>query len=682
MVLFSRTILFLATNQYQNRGCMSDLKAIEEGALLWKPSDEQIQNANLTRFRMWINKKIGTDFQDYHQLWEWSVTEIESFWELIAEYYDVTFHTPYKQVLMERSMPGAVWFEGATLNFAEYIFTQKQEDSPAILFKRESQDLEHISWDKLEAEVQKTAAAFRALGVQKGDRIAAYLPNIPEAIIGCLAAASMGAIWSSCSPDFGSDSVIERFSQIDPVLLLSVDGYSYGGKSYNRMDRLAEIQHALPSLKQTILLPYLNSNPDIDSLPQRNTTKFWKDAITETSEPLRFEPVSFDHPLWVLYSSGTTGLPKPITHGHGGMLLEKLKYMDLHADVSPGDRFFWFTTTGWMMWNVVLGSLLRGATAVLYDGSPAWPDLNALWKLAEQTKMTTFGTSATYLMNCKKMGLRPSKNFDLLDLRSVGSTGSPLPPEGFNWVYDNVGKHILLNSTSGGTDICSSFVGGNTTLPVHAGEIQCRTLGTKVESFDEQGQSLIDEVGEMVITEPLPHMPVYFWGDEDGSRYRESYFEMYPGVWRHGDWIKITHRSSCVIYGRSDATLNRMGVRIGTSEIYRAVEPIQGIKDSLIISMEKKNGDWYMPLFVLLEEGKEVTEDLKSEIKKAISAKISPRFIPDEVLKAPDIPYTLSGKKMEKPIKRIMEGIPTEKAVSKDSMRNPEVLSFFEQLIN
>lgn len=650
---------------------------VEEGTILWQPTQKQIEQANLTRFMHWLAETKELHFDSYDDLYIWSVTETETFWEIITEYFKVRFSTPYENVLKSDEMPGAEWFPGGELNFTEYVFGM-QNKAPALLFQSEIQRLTEISWDTLRAKTQALSGWLKENGVKKGDRVAAYIPNIPEAFTGALASASIGAIWSACSPDFGTESVYERFSQIEPKVLITVDGYRYGGKKHDRVHRVTELLKKLPTVEKVILIPYLNRDVRPYSLITDKKVVLWNDVISKEYPELEFEPVSFSHPLWVLYSSGTTGLPKSIVHSHGGILLEHLKYMEFHADVRKGDRFFWYSTTGWMMWNVVLSALLRGATALVYDGSPGYPDMNVLWRFAQDTRMTCFGTSATYIVNCMKEGLTPAKDFDLSDLRSVGSTGSPLPPEGFQWVYEHVGNDIMLNSTSGGTDICSSFVGGSPILPVYAGEIQCRILGSAVESFNEAGEPLIDEVGEMVITKPLPSMPVFFWGDTGHKRYTESYFEMYSGVWRHGDWLKITKRGTCVIYGRSDATLNKMGVRIGTSEIYRAVESCPGIKNSLIVSLELRNGDWYMPLFVQLKKRSRLNEELITKIRTNIRERISPRFLPDEIVEIKEIPYTLSGKKMEKPVKKILEGKSPEKAASRDSMKNPEILQFFE----
>ncbi|MCH8567940.1 MAG: acetoacetate--CoA ligase [Balneolales bacterium] len=657
-------------------------KHIQEGTLLWSPTEESKQKANLTKFLAWLKDEKKHSFRDYQSLWEWSVADTDAFWATLWEYFHIDSPVPYSAVTEGEEMPGIRWFPGARVNFAAHVFSMQQEKSPAIISKREGEKPVHISWDELREQTASIAAALREFGVKPGERVAAYVPNTPHAIIGMLASASIGAVWSACSPDFGADSVAERFTQIEPKVLITINGYSYNGKSHSRKAQVKRLLTELETVTHCISIDYDKSGEKITGDDAKSVNFVaWEELISQKKDDvLTIEQLPFSHPLWVLYSSGTTGLPKPIVHGHGGMLIEHLKYMEFHADVKPGDRFFWYSTTGWMMWNVVVAALLRGATAVVYDGSPGYPDMDVLWKFAEEVKLTTFGTSATFLVNCMKNGLKPSSKFQLSALRSVGSTGSPLPPEAFNWVYEHIGNHIHLNSTSGGTDICSSFVGGNPLLPVHAGEIQCRLLGASVEAFDENGKAIQGRVGEMVITRPMPCMPLFFWGDDEGSRYRESYFEMFPGVWRHGDWLKITDRNSCVIYGRSDATLNKMGVRIGTSEIYRAVEadPSTGIADSLVVSIEQADGSWYMPLFVVMKPDVSLTEETKKKVGATIREKIAPRFVPDEIIPVAEIPYTLSGKKMEKPVKRILEGHPAEKAASKDSMRNPESLKIFE----
>ncbi len=648
-----------------------------EGTLLWEPSEEFKENANISRFMEWLKREKGLSFSDYGELWEWSVSEVEEFWASIWEYFNVKASKPYSRVLNSRGMPGYKWFEGAELNYAEHVFRNARPDEPAVLHQSEIRPLGTVTWRELQEKVGALAAGLEELGVERGDRVVAYLPNVPEALIAFLACASLGAIWSSCSPDFGLGSVVDRFTQIEPKVLFAVDGYRYGGKDYDRTEVVAKLQEEMPTLEKTVVLPYLAEEPDTSGL---DNVVFWDELLSENEgAQLRFEQVPFDHPLWVLYSSGTTGLPKAIVQGHSGILLEHLKKVHLHIDLGPDDKFFWFTTTGWMMWNVLVSGLLSGSTILTYDGNPGYPDMNTLWEFAQETGMTCFGTSAGYLTACMNAGIEPGRDFDLSALKSVGSTGSPLPPEGFDWVYENVKEDLWLFSTSGGTDLCTAFVGGCPLLPVKSGELQCRSLGAKVEAFDEEGNSLVDEVGELVITEPMPSMPLYLWNDPDDERLRESYFDVFPGVWRHWDWIKIKPEGSAVIYGRSDSTINRGGVRMGTSEIYRAVEAVPEVTDSLVVDI-RKDGEDFMPLFVVLEEDAELDDDLIDRIKKSIRDTTSPRHVPDEILSVPDVPRTLNGKKLEVPVKKILAGTPPEEAASRDSLSNPDSLDDFAGL--
>jgi acetoacetyl-CoA synthetase len=504
------------------------------------------------------------------------------------------------------------------------------------------------------------------------------MPNVPETIVAFLASASIGAIWSSCSPDFGASSVVDRFAQIEPKVLFAVDGYRYGGRDFDRRDTVAGLQREMPTLEHTVVLPYLDPDPDLSPLADAMT---W-DELTASHDDaeLAFEQVPFDHPLWVLYSSGTTGLPKAIVQGHGGILLEHLKKMNLHVDAQEGDRVFWFTTTGWMMWNFLVSVLLTRAAIVTYDGSPGHPDMNVLWDLAERTGMTCFGTSASYVAGCMKDGVEPSAGRDLSALRAIGSTGSPLSPEGFDWIYEHIGEDTWLFSTSGGTDVCTAFVGGVPLLPVYRGELQGRSLGASVEAWNENGEAVTDEVGELVITEPMPSMPLFLWDDEDGSRYRESYFDMFPGIWRHGDWIEITSRGTAVIYGRSDSTINRQGVRMGTSEIYRAVQAVPEVLDALVVDVPRPDTEGWMPLFVVLREDAELDDELTGEIKRRIREQCSPRHVPNEIHAIAEVPRTLSGKVLEVPVKRILMGTPPEQAASRDSLANPAALDYFVEL--
>jgi acetoacetyl-CoA synthetase len=651
-----------------------------EGIQLWEPSKEFKENARISDYMRWLGVEKDLAFDDYNDLWEWSVTELEGFWASVWEYCGVEASEPYEGVLAKREMPGTEWFPGARLNYAENILknAEGRSDEPAIMHQSEVRSLDSVTWGELRDMTAALADGLRAMGVERGDRVAAYLPNIPEAVVGLLACASLGAVWSSCSPDFGAGSVVDRMKQIEPKVLLTVDGYRYGGKEYDRMEVVAKLQEEIPTIQQTVLLPYVAEDPDTSPL---DNVVMWDKVLSEhEGAELSFEQVPFDHPLWVLYSSGTTGLPKAIVQSQGGILLEHLKKVVFHIDLRPEDRFFWFTTTGWMMWNMVVGGLLSGAAALLYDGNPGYPDMNVLWEFAEKSGMTCFGTSASYITACMKAEIEPGRDFDLSSLKSMGSTGSPLPPEGFEWVYEHVKEDLWLFSTSGGTDLCTAFVGGVPLLPVRAGELQARGLGAAVEAFDENGNSVIDDVGELVITEPMPSMPIYFWNDPEGERYRESYFDVYPGVWRHGDWIKVKEDGSCVIYGRSDSTINRGGVRMGTSEIYSAVDKVDEVSDSLVVDVPRDGGNSFMPLFVVLQEGVELDDDLKGRITSSIKDNASPRHVPNEIFAVSDIPKTLNGKKLEVPVKKILSGTPPEEAASKESLSNPESLDRFVEL--
>jgi acetoacetyl-CoA synthetase len=649
-----------------------------EGTLLWEPSEEFKENAVISRYMKWLKDERDLTFDGYDELWEWSVTDLDGFWSSVWDYFDVRSSNPYERVLGRREMPGAQWFPGTELNYAEHAFRNARPDEPALVYKSEIRPLGEVSWQELREKVGALAAGLKSLGVGRGDRVVAYLPNVPEAVVALLACASIGATWSSGSPDFGAGSLVDRFMQIEPKVLLAVDGYRYGGKDFDRTQVVARLQREIPSLETTVILPYLRDDPDLGPL---ENVILWDELLAEhNGADLQYERVPFDHPLWVLYSSGTTGLPKAIVQSQGGILMEHFKKVCLHIDLGPADRFFWFTTTGWMMWNLLVGGLLSGATALLYDGNPGHPDMNALWRFAEETNMTHFGTSASYLTSCMKASIEPGRDFDLTNLKGVGSTGSPLPSEGFEWVYEHVKRDVWLYSTSGGTDLCTAFVGGVPLLPVRSRELQARSLGAKVEAFNEEAQPVIDEVGELVITEPMPSMPIYLWNDPDGERYRESYFDVYPGVWRHGDWIKIKPNGACVIYGRSDSTINRGGVRMGTAEIYSAVEKVEEVQDSLVVDIHKPDGSAYMPLFVVLAEDAELDDDLKNRIKRSIRENASPRHVPNEILEVPDIPRTLNGKKLEVPVKKILSGTPPEQAASKDSLSNPESLDRFAEL--
>jgi acetoacetyl-CoA synthetase len=621
--------------------------------LLWEPSPAMVERAVLTRFM----REHGSD--DYDALWRWSVTDLEGFWGSIWDFFGV--QGSYERVLASREMPGAVWFPGARLNYAEHLFAGKDPSALAIVHASELREQAEIDWGELRERTARIAAGLRALGVERGDRVAAYLPNIPEAMAAFLATASIGAVWSSCSPDFGARSVIDRFAQIEPKVLLAVDGYRYNGRDFDRADTVEMIAGEVGG--RVVRLGYLDGSG-------------WEQGF-EREGDLAFERVPFDHPLWVLYSSGTTGLPKAIVQGQGGILLEHLKKLNLHIDAQAGDRIFWFTTTGWMMWNFLVSALLTEAAVVLYDGSPGHPDMGVLWDLAERAGVTTFGTSAAYLGACMKAGVEPGAGRDLSALRAVGSTGSPLAPEGFRWVYDHVGDDTWLFSTSGGTDMCTAFVGGCPILPVYEGELQARALGAAVESWDPEGRPLVGAVGELVITQPMPSMPLYFWNDPGDERYRDSYFSVYPGVWRHGDWIEITERGTAIISGRSDSTINRGGIRMGTSEIYRAVLAVDDVVDALVVDLPREGEESWMPLFVVLRDGAELDDELVKAIRTRIREDCSPRHVPNEIVAVEEVPRTLSGKVLELPVKKILMGTPPEQAASRDSLANPASLDFF-----
>jgi acetoacetyl-CoA synthetase len=665
------------------------MSASETHPLLWSPSEELKAGASLTAYMDWLRAERGVAVESYDELWRWSVDSLDDFWASIWGYFEVQASEPYEAVLGSRDMPGAEWFPGARLSYAEHVFRGRDDAGVAIRHASELRELSELSWGELRSLTARIAGGLRELGVGPGDRVVAYLPNIPEAMAAFFACASIGAVWSSCSPDFGVRSVVDRFAQIEPKVLFAVDGYRYGGRDFDRMETVAALEREIPSLQRTVLLPYLDGEADAGRLDKGLA---FSDLLARgEGTPLEFEQLPFEHPLWVLYSSGTTGLPKAIVHSQGGILLEHLKKLNLHLDARPGDRVFWFSTTGWMMWNFLAGVLLTPASIVLYDGSPGHPDLGVLWDLAEQAGVTCFGTSAAYIASCMKEGVEPGAGRDLSALRSVGSTGSPLSPEGFQWVYDHVGADTWLFSTSGGTDVCTAFVGGCVLLPVYLGELQARSLGADLHAFDEDGNSVVGEVGELVIAQPMPSMPIYFWNDPGGERLRESYYSTYPGVWRHGDWIEITERGTAIIYGRSDSTINRGGIRMGTSEIYGAVLGVEQVVDALVVDVPASQSaaarvagvaedDSWMPLFVVLRDGAELDDDLKREIARRVRSECSPRHMPTDVYAIAEVPRTLSGKILEVPVKRILMGTPPERAASRDSLQNPAALDWFVEL--
>lgn len=645
----------------------------DDAALLWSPDPDRVEASRMAAFRGWLRASRGVELADYQALWEWSTTDLEGFWGALAEFLGVRFHSRPRQVLGRAEMPGADWFPGATLNYAEHALgggAGKSDDDLAVIFEREDGLAEELTYGSLRRQVAAVRAGLVDLGVRRGDRVVALAPNTPRTLIAFLAVASLGATWSSCSPDFGARAIADRFTQIEPVVLFAVDGYVYNGRSFDVRPTVSQLQAAIPSLRATVLIDYLSAEATLDGAVP------WSDLMSRFSgAELAFDPVPFDHPLWVLYSSGTTGLPKGIVHGHGGIVLEHLKMLALHGDFGPGERFFWFTTTGWMMWNYLISALLVGSTIVLFDGSPAHPDLGALWRLAERRRVTYFGTSAPYIQSCLKQHLAPARDHDLSALRALGSTGAPLSPEGFRWIADEVGPDVQICSVSGGTDMCTAFVGSAPDVPVWLGELSCRALGAAVAAYDEAGAPLTDTVGELVITEPMPSMPIYLWHDPEGRRLREAYFEPYPGIWRHGDWIRITDRGSAVIYGRSDSTLNRGGVRMGTSEFYRVVEAFDEVQDSLVIDTSADT-EGELLCFLVLAPGVDLTT-LEPELRGALRTALSPRHVPDRFIVVQEVPRTLNGKKCEVPVKKILAGTPPDRAVSRDALANPDSLAAF-----
>lgn len=649
------------------------------GEVIWEPSKERIENSGLYQFMQWLKDKKALNFTKYNELFNWSIDYLEDFWAAVAEYGNIKFHSPYSNVIRnEGEMYETKWFEGATLNYAENIFINARENERAIYFRSEHIHERVYTWKELKEKVGALANSLRKMGVKKGDRVVAYVPNIPEAVIALLATASIGAIWSSCSPDFGTRSVIDRFKQIEPIVLFAVDGYQYNGKVFNKKPVISELIKEMPSLQHVVYVPYVGDR-HVDLKSFGENIVLWDHLLEEKSE-LQFEIVPFDHPLWVLYSSGTTGMPKSIVQGHGGIVLEQIKLGKIQNSTRPEDTVFWYTTTGWVMWNILISSLLTGASVVLYDGNPGYPNLDTLWKLAEDAGITSFGVGAPFLTICMKQKLIPNEKYDLSKLQSILSTGAPLPGEAFNWVYNHVKKDVWLGSVSGGTDVCTGFVGGVEIEPVRVGMIQGRLLGVDAHAFDDEGNSVINETGELVITKPMPSMPLFFWNDEDNKKYIDSYFDMYPGVWRHGDWIKFDDTGQCIIFGRSDSTINRSGVRIGSSDIYRAVETLDEVVDSLVIDLELLNQTKSLYLFVVLKESIELNEELQAKIKEKIKNIVSPKFVPDKIFAIDDVPKTINGKKLEVPIRKILLGFNPDKVLNYDSMSNPESVNYFVEL--
>ena len=651
----------------------------EAPEVLWTPDPARSSASAIAAFARFVRERRGVEVadSDYAALHAWSVRDLAGFWSAAAEFLGVRFRDAPTAALGSDQMPGTEWFPGATLNYAEHALTPgpgRADGDVAVVFVPEDGLERVVTHAELRDLVGRVRAGLIRLGVGRGDRVVALAPNSVETLAAFLAAASLGAVWSSCSPDFGVRAVRDRFAQVEPAVLLSVDGYSYGGKRFDIRPTVAALQAELPTLRATVLVPYLDETAELEG------TLRWAELTAEPA-PLRFEPVPFDHPLWVLYSSGTTGLPKGIVHGHGGIVVEHLKSLRLQMDLGPGERFFWFTTTGWMMWNLLISGLLVGSTIVLFDGNPGYPDLGTLWRLAEKHRVTYFGTSAPFIQSSLKAELRPREEFDLSTVRAIGSTGAPLSVEGFSWISDNVGERIQICSISGGTDLCTAFLGAAPTVPVWLGELSCAALGAAAAAYDENGREVVDKVGELVLTRPMPSMPISFWNDPDGTRLRQAYFETFPGVWRHGDWVRCTSRGSYVIYGRSDSTLNRGGVRMGTADFYAVVEGFDGVADSLVIDTTELGArdEGELLCFLVLTPGARL-EEVEPQLRKALRSELSPRHVPDRFILVDAVPRTLSGKKCEVPVKKILAGVDPEKAVSKDALQNPDALTPFLHL--
>jgi acetoacetyl-CoA synthetase len=648
---------------------------IRDGELLWTPSPDTVARANVTIFMDWLSREHGLELNGYDALWRWSVEDTEGFWQAVWDYSGITASAPPERALARREMPGADWFPGARLNYAEQVLRRERPGTDALLYRSETVPLAGMDWAALAGQVRILATRLRAMGVGPGDRVVSCMPNIPQTVIAMLATTSIGGIWASCSPDFGWRGVIDRFSQLTPTVMFCVDGYTYGGKQYDRLAEMTQIASGLDSLKHTIFLPY--ARPGRADLPAGVLT--WAEVLDHPPVPAAefiFEQVPFSHPLWILFSSGTTGLPKPIVHGHGGILLEQFKLQKFHMDLNEGDRLFFFTTTGWMMWNFLVSSLLLGVCPVLYDGSPGYPP-DVLWELAAEAKVTLFGASPSFVDLMVRQKIVPGQDFDLSAMRGVVLAGSPVSAACGAWFYRNVKSDLWLATGSGGTDTCCGLVGGVPVLPVYAGEIQARHLGVAAQAFNERGESVTDEVGELVITRPMPSMPVCFWGDTDGSRYRESYFADFPGVWRQGDFFRINARGGCFVLGRSDATLNRHGVRIGTAEIYAVLASIEEVEDALIVNLDLPGGGFYMPLFVRLPDGAVLDDALRRTICDRLREEYTPRHVPDRIIQVHDIPATLTGKKMEVPVRKILLGVAPDEAANVNAMANPDSLKEF-----
>jgi acetoacetyl-CoA synthetase len=650
---------------------------VRAGDLLWKPHPEESVKSNLAAFMRWLELRRHLRFRTYDQLWLWSVTDLDGFWAAVWDYFLIQSSVPYTRVLGRRTMPGAQWFPGTRLNYAENALRHERPDADALLFQGETTPLTSMSWPELGSQVRRLATRLRALGVKPGDRVVACLPNVPEAIVALLATASIGAIWASCGPDFGSRGTLDRFRQLDPKVLFCVTRYRYGGETFDRTGTMREVIAGLPTLRHIIHLPQHGELYDVCTELEALS---WDELLEGPHVPAQdfvFEQVPFDHPLWILFTSGTTGLPKPIVHGHGGILLEQVKHLSFNFNVRARQRILYYTSTGWMMWNFVASALLSDVVPVLYDGSAVYPDMEVLWRLADESGATLFGARPTYIKELHRAGVSPGRKFALSNLKLVSLTGSPVSPECMAWCYENVKADLWVAPGSGGTEMCTGFVGGVVGLPVRAGEIQARTLGCAAYTFNERGERVVGEVGELVITEPMPSMPLYFWRDPAHERYRDSYFSTFPGVWRHGDLCRMNRRGGCYLLGRSDAALLKRGVRIGTAEIYRALEAVEEVEDALVVSLELPNGDFFIPLFVRLRGGLRLDARIAENIRTRLRTDCSPRHVPDQIYQIDTVPYTRTGKKMEVPVKRILMGVPAAKAADGSSLAQPGALDYF-----
>ncbi|MGW6956427.1 acetoacetate--CoA ligase [Streptomyces chartreusis] len=647
--------------------------------LLWSPGRRETQDSNVASFLRWLGTHRELHFRDYAELWRWSSTDLPGFWSAVWEFYGLDAVSGYDEVLADPSMPGARWFPGARLNFAEQCFSHATATRPALVFVDEGGVPVEVSWEELRHQVTDVAAALRRMGVEPGDCVAGWLPNLPQTVVALLATASLGAVWTVCSPDFGTPSVLARLRQAHPVVLVAADGYRYGGKQYDKRPVVAELVEGLPSVRHVLAVGHLFPAPEDAWSPRADVQQHSWSALPPAEGPLEFADVPFDHPLWILWSSGTTGVPKGIVQGHGGIVVELLKALGLGADLRAGDRYLFVTSTSWMVWNFLVGGLLHGSTIILYDGSPTFPDVDGAWRIAERTGATMVGVGAAYLVAGEKADSHPAADLGLGAVRSILQTGSSLPPSTWHWVHDRLTPGVWLQSICGGTDVCSVLAGGSPLLPVRAGRIQGPSLGVALAAWDPDGLPLTGEQGELVLTSPLPSMPLHFVGDPDGTRYRNSYFDTYPGVWRHGDWVTVHPDLSVVVAGRSDSTLNRMGVRMGSADIYAIVEELSGVADSLVVGVERPDGGYFMPLFVVLAHGAALDDALRDRIKATVRRRLSPRHVPDVILPIAAVPRTLTGKKLEVPVKRILQGAHVDDVSSAGAVTHPEMLHWFAE---